>query len=151
MAGFSWVLPQKLAGLPRPGATGDLQGDLAFLQASGITLLVSLTEVPVPQADLARVGMEGLHLPVRDFHAPTLDQLQVFTDRAHGVIASGGRVGVHCAAGLGRTGTFLAAYLVTEGQTADGAMAQVRKLRPGSIEMDAQEQAVRDFQASRGQ
>ena len=49
---------------------------------------------------------------------------------------------VHCAAGLGRTGTFAAQLLVTSGLTPQKAIAAVRQARPGTIETEAQEQAV---------
>jgi atypical dual specificity phosphatase len=61
-------------------------------------------------------------------------------------VAAGNPVGVHCTAGLGRSGTMAAAYLVAEGASADEAIATVRQLRPGSIETSAQEDAVRLFE-----
>lgn len=55
-------------------------------------------------------------------------------------------VGVHCALGFGRTGTMLACYLVKErGLAAGDAVAEIRRLRPGSIETYEQEKAVFQF------
>lgn len=55
-------------------------------------------------------------------------------------------VGVHCALGFGRTGTMLACYLVKERRLAAGdAIAEIRRLRPGSIETFEQEKAVFQF------
>ena len=54
-------------------------------------------------------------------------------------------VAVHCAAGLGRTGTVLAAWFVTQGLSAQNAIARVRRLRPGSVETEEQERAVEEF------
>jgi atypical dual specificity phosphatase len=52
---------------------------------------------------------------------------------------------VHCGAGLGRTGTLLACYLVSTGLRPDQAIARVRCVRPGSVETRAQEAAVEAF------
>ena len=51
---------------------------------------------------------------------------------------------VHCAAGLGRTGTLAAQLLVLQGVAPDEAILRVRQARPGTIETPAQEQAVSD-------
>jgi len=144
-SGFSWVVEDQLAGMPRLGAGSTRDQHLAFLAEQEIDLLVSLTAEGTDPDAAAAYGVSVLHLPVKDFSAPTLDQLFEFTAIAHQVIDEGGRVGVHCTAGLGRTGTFLSAYFVTTGMTADEAIAHVRELRPGSVETKVQEQAVHDF------
>jgi atypical dual specificity phosphatase len=59
-------------------------------------------------------------------------------------------VGVHCGAGLGRTGVVLACYLVHKGSGAQNAIAKVRRLRPGSIETEEQADAVIDFARRHG-
>ena len=58
-------------------------------------------------------------------------------------------VAVHCLAGRGRTGTVLAAYFVHRGLPAREAIQKVRDLRPGSIEVPEQEDAIRAFERSR--
>jgi len=82
---------------------------------------------------------------VEDFHPPTLAQQIEFVEITKQVLDDGGRVGVHCAAGIGRTGTMLATYLVYLGSTADEAISRVRELRPGSIETKAQEEAIQAY------
>ena len=113
---------------------------------NGIDLLISLTGgIPNPDV-LADFEIDLFHLPVEDFHPPTLEQQIEFVEKTARRLAEGGRVGVHCAAGIGRTGTMLATYLVHLGSSADEAIARVRELRPGSIETMAQEKAIREYQ-----
>jgi atypical dual specificity phosphatase len=147
MKGFSWVIENQVAGMPRPGVKRPLDQDLAFLRAQGIDALVSLPEQPLDPAALSQHGIESLHIPVADFHAPTQAQLDQYVNAVQSWTSAGRRVGTHCTAGLGRTGTFLAALFVARGMDADAAIAEVRRLRPGSIETDEQEQAVREFAA----
>jgi atypical dual specificity phosphatase len=54
-------------------------------------------------------------------------------------------VAVHCGAGLGRTGTVVAAYFVTRGMGPREAVAKVRDLRPGSVETAEQERAIEAY------
>ncbi len=143
--GFYWAVNGKIAGMPRPGSDVPLDKDLDFLQARKIDLLVSLTEQPIPQTNLASHSIDGLHLSIPDYQAPTMEQMTTFANTVSGVIDQGGRVGAHCAVGKGRTGTMLAAYLVHTGMTAAAAIARIRQLCPGSIETAAQEAAVEEY------
>jgi atypical dual specificity phosphatase len=143
---FSWVIPNRLAGMPRPGRDAPIDADAAFLAAQGVTLVVSLTEEPLPAQPFSSRGIALLHLPVRDFSAPTTDQLAAFVSKASSTIDAGGRVAVHCAYGKGRTGTFLAAYFVHAGSSARAAMEEVRRLRPGSIETGEQEAVIEAYE-----
>jgi atypical dual specificity phosphatase len=147
MPGFSWVIDGELAGMPRPGGVRPLEADLRFIADQGVDLLVSLTETPTDEQALTAAGITLLHLPVVDFTAPTQEQLAEFVSRAGEVIGRGDSVGVHCAGGKGRTGTFLAAFFVSRGMTADQAIEEVRRLRPGSIETAEQERAVEQYES----
>jgi atypical dual specificity phosphatase len=141
---FSWLLPDLLAGCGRPRGPEAV----AYLAQSGVRRLVTLTEDPLPPEWLVAAGVEGLHVPVADFGAPTAAQLADAVDALQASIEAGEPAAVHCAAGMGRTGTVLAALLVRRGATPDDAIAEVRRLRPGSIETPAQVAAVRDYAAS---
>lgn len=146
MQGFSWVVPGKLAAMPVPGRERPLAEDAAFLEQNGIRVLISLTEEPPDHGILASRSIAQRHIPVQDFTAPTLEQMIEFVAVVEDSVAAGKAVGVHCTAGLGRSGTMVAAYLVAEGAAADEAIANVRRLRPGSIETVDQEEAVRHFE-----
>src|SRR5205085_3036220 len=87
-------------------------------------------------------GLLVLHVPVEDMEAPTQAQLDHCVSAIRRARAQGLGVAVHCAAGLGRTGSVLAAYFVAQGFTAEAAITRVRDLRPGSVETESQEEAI---------
>jgi atypical dual specificity phosphatase len=129
MVGFSYVRP-GIAGMPMPH------------DAEGVHLVISLTESPVDASALEARGMDALHLPIADFQAPTLEQQRELVLAVQARQDAGEVVAIHCLAGLGRTGTMLATWLVHEGADPLSAIDEVRTLRPGSVETYAQEQAV---------
>ena len=148
---FYWVIDNVLAGCSRPGVgrDADVDRDLTALRGYGIGALLTLTETALPWGALERHGIQGLHLPVDDFHAPTTTQMLdalAFVDYAG---AAGTAVAVHCLAGQGRTGTVLAAYLVRGGLSSEKAIAEVRAICPGAIESSPQTTALAGWAAER--
>ena len=55
-------------------------------------------------------------------------------------------IAVHCEAGLGRTGTIIAAFLTTCGLHAEEAIDSIRKFRPGSVETEEQEAIIYKYE-----
>lgn len=139
--GFSWVDPPRLAAFARPDGLDEFR----WLRENGVQLLISLTETPPFHRWLDDAGLLGLHLPVADFHAPSPEQLEQCLSAIRRANEQKLGVGVHCMAGLGRTGTVLASYFVVQGYSPADAIAHVRSLRPGSIETPEQESAVVAF------
>jgi atypical dual specificity phosphatase len=147
---FYWLIEDILAGCSRPGAHGStVDDDLTTLRRHGVGALLSLTEDPLPAGVLERHGMAGLHLPVDDFHAPTTDQMLAALAFLDAQRVAGTTVAVHCLAGQGRTGTVLAAYLIRGGLAADAAIAELRAICPGAVEVSAQTSALAAWAAER--
>ena len=139
--GFTWVDKPHLAALAIPESAADL----AWLRRSGIDVLISLTESPLPRQWVNEAGMMVVNVPVPDMEPPTDRQLDHLLETIRKANASRMGVAVHCGAGLGRTGTVVAAYFVSRGMGPREAVAKVRDLRPGSIETAEQERAIEAF------
>ncbi len=146
--GFNWIIPGKLAGCPAPGIVASIDYDLDLLSRVGITRLITLTEKDLDQDALQRHKLTNTHLPIFDREAPSIGQTHMLLVRMQKYIAAGDVLAVHCKAGLGRTGTILAAWLIRDGGlSAEGAMARLRRIEPGFIQSAVQEEFLHLYEA----
>lgn len=142
---FNWILDKRLAGMAWPGLMRDVEEDLEAIALAGITLLVTLTEGPYPRDKLSGFGIEGRHFPIIDMGVPGVSNTIRLCRSIQRAIEAGGAVAVHCRAGLGRTGTILACYLIYAGAEPEAAIAQVRSHNPNYIQSANQLDFVRGF------
>lgn len=138
---FGWVLKGELAGSHGPASVHDL----AFLHSQGIRAVIRMEERTIPADSGDGIDLVDMFEPVPDFTPPELEQIQRMIEFIDQQIGEQKPVAVSCFAGIGRTGTVLACYLVHRGEEPAEAINRVRQLRSGSIQTPEQEVAVHQF------
>jgi atypical dual specificity phosphatase len=84
---------------------------------------------------------------VEDYHSPTVEEIDSTVKFMESEIKEKRPVLVHCAAGKGRTGTILGAYLLrNQNISAKEAITKIRNMRPGSIQTDSQEKSLYEYE-----
>jgi len=142
---FCWIIPDELAGMGKPGLLRDVDEDLASIAHAGVTHLVTLTEERLP-TEIARAhGITNIHFPIRDMGVPAIGDAARLCGQLERLIGNGKTVAFHCHAGLGRTGTLLAAMLIWTGTSADDAVTRVRQGRARYIQSKAQQAFLREL------
>jgi cell division cycle 14 len=100
-------------------------------QNLGISTVVRLNEPCYDWRNFEAEGLVHYDLPFDDCTAPPTRTVQAFL---RVVEASAGAVAVHCKAGLGRTGTLIAIFMMKHHDfTAREAIGWLRIMRPGSV------------------
>jgi atypical dual specificity phosphatase len=128
-----------------PGVYFDMEYDLKALQRVGVTTLVTLTESDLDRARLRPFGINNIWEPIADMAAPSIEQGISLCQQFEQLFDRREVVAVHCRAGLGRTGTILAAYLIWEGQSALDALEAVRSIEPRWVQSKIQIEFLEAF------
>ena len=129
----------------RSGGLEDYSDDLRILYFSGIRGVVSLLNLPSDESVYQSAGFSFLCLPIPDGGAPTSDQAAEFVRFVSAKRTAREAVAVHCEAGLGRTGTMLAVYLISTGKTAAEAIQAIRAVEKSAVENARQIQFLEKY------
>lgn len=144
---FYWTLENQLGGMQMPGLLKPLEVDLEGLRSLGCRVLVSLrSEKVVDPKRLAEVGVSGFHFPIVDMEAPSPELALDLCRKIAAWLEQGLPTVLHCKAGLGRTGTILACFLVFRGSSAVAAVEDIRSVNPYYIQSDVQIDFIATFE-----
>jgi hypothetical protein len=133
----------------------DLAADIRAIEGWGANIEpdeCARLGAPDLLARLAVARFRWLHLPIADMGVPDaagIARWRALEPELTGALGGGGRVLLHCAAGLGRSGMMAARLLLAcagsdPALTPAAAVARVRAARPGAVETEAQESFVRE-------
>jgi atypical dual specificity phosphatase len=134
----------RILGSANP-STVDLEG----LRQKGFAVLICLLrdgeQSPNYDLESAReMGFQWHNIPVKDFTPPTVEQLLEFNEIVDG-LDDETKIIIHCQGGMGRTGTFAAAYWISRGMAVEDAIKLIRRSRINAIETREQEQVLETF------
>lgn len=107
---------------------------LNFFGKNNVKLVVRLNSHLYDAKEFTKRGIQHIDMIFDDGTCPSLEYVQKFIGAAECIINKGGKIAVHCKAGLGRTGCLIGAHLIyTHGFTANECIAYMRMLRPGMV------------------
>jgi ADP-ribosylglycohydrolase len=155
-----WVEPGKvLAGEhPDGGSPAATRTRIEALLDAGVRCFVDLTEdAELPDySALLPAGVVYHSFPFPDHSVPRNPrQMREVQDALRDLTLAGTPVYVHCRAGIGRTGITIGCYLREQGESPDGALAELNRLWqqnaraarwPSTPETPEQEQFILDWQ-----
>jgi len=140
---FSWLIEGKLAGSAIPTSKKEVE----WMQEEGVKSIVTIREEPLDENWVDEI--KYLHIHSNDMSVPEFDDLVYSVDFIHRRITNKEPVMVHCLAGLGRTGTILACYMIKyQKMSTQDAIDYVREKRHGSIQSYPQEEIIFRFEKS---
>ncbi len=145
--------PGKIYRSAMPFSSYDPEGQLIHAYGNkNISVVVMLTgeeeSLKISGRDLKeeyRVqGFDVICLPILDFGVPKVPAVRNTISQVITYSQRGSNIAVHCHAGVGRTGMFMACLAkIGMGLSAEDSIRWIRGFIPGAIEVDEQEKLVR--------
>lgn len=131
---MNWVVPQRILALAGPTEdTYPIEEFLEYARAHNVAAVVRLNGVHYAAGRVRAAGIEHHDMFMDDGSVPAWEQIEAFCRIAERLWGSAA-LAVHCRAGLGRTGTMIAAYLIRKYRLdAARVVAYLRIMRPGSV------------------
>ena len=135
----------------------NLLADFKAIEDWNTDALISLNQsgefaalgVPEFEKQARTQAFKWYHLPIFDFGVPGPEFNTAWDLHGNDIlktVSNGTRLVIHCAFGLGRSGTLAAKILTTFGVSPELAIKQVRNARPGAIESQIQEEYITNGQ-----
>ncbi|CCK73574.1 uncharacterized protein NDAI_0G05910 [Naumovozyma dairenensis CBS 421] len=116
----------------KPHLNQSFKSVLKFFKKSDVQLVVRLNSHLYNADHFEDLGIQHLDMIFEDGTCPDMSIVHNFVGAAETIIKRGGKIAVHCKAGLGRTGCLIGAYLIyTYGFTANECIGFLRFIRPG--------------------
>nr|XP_031844579.1 dual specificity protein phosphatase CDC14A-like [Nomia melanderi] len=133
---LNWMVPQKFLAFMGPSTEPGTpyhppECYIDYFKRNGVTAVVRLNKKSYDASRFTEAGISHHDMFMPDGTVPPKRVLHQFLSLSEN---TSGPIAVHCKAGLGRTGSLIAAYLIKHYKmTAREAIAWIRICRPGSV------------------
>ncbi|KAF4525228.1 hypothetical protein B566_EDAN014003 [Ephemera danica] len=151
---LNWIVPKKIIAFSGPQAKSEHEIGvyplhspecyIPYFKANNVSTIIRLNKVIYDAERFTQAGFQHSDLIFMDGTPPSDKILREFLNICE---STSGAIAVHCKAGLGRTGSLIACYIMKHyGFSALEAIAWIRVCRPGSV-IGPQQKWLQDKQA----